>query len=94
MLESYLPTKKTGVGNLSNCSSDICCLCCPTMEFCGISTGIDELMVDGLLANICIGIVPLFCTSSLVKEVPVPIARGTDSVSLRVSCAVAPSVTP
>ena len=26
------------VGNLSNCSSDTCCLCCPTNEFCGIST--------------------------------------------------------
>ena len=52
-----------------------------------ISTGIDELMVDGLLANIGIGIVPLFCSSSLAKDVPVPSARGTDSVSLRVSCA-------
>ena len=32
--------------NLSNCSSDSCCLCCPTIRFCGISTGIDELIVD------------------------------------------------
>ena len=71
----------------SNCSSDIFCLCCPTMGFCGISTNIDELMVDGLLANISIGIVPLCCSSSLAKDVPVPIARETDSVSLRVSCA-------
>ena len=47
-----------GVGNLSNCSSDICCLCCPTIEFCGISTGNNELTVDGLLANVGIGIVP------------------------------------
>ena len=46
-----------GVRNLSNWSSDICCLCCPTMEFCGISTGNVELMVDGLLANVGIGIV-------------------------------------
>ena len=30
---------------------------------------------------------PYFCSSSLAMEVPVPIARGTDSVSLRVSCA-------
>ena len=42
-------------------------------------------MVDGLLANISIEIVPLFCSSPLEKEVPVPIARGTDAVSLRVS---------
>ena len=28
-----------GVGNLSNCSSDICCLCCTAIEFCGMSTG-------------------------------------------------------
>ena len=69
-------------GNLSNCISDICCLCCPTIGFCGISTGINELIVDGLLANIGIGIVPLFCSSSLAKDVPVPIARGTDSFSL------------
>ena len=38
--------------NLSNWSSDICCLCCPTIELCGISTGIKELMVGGLLANV------------------------------------------
>ena len=44
-------------------------------------------MVEGLLANIGIGIVPLFCSSSLAKEVTVPIARGTDHVCLRVSCA-------
>ena len=42
-------------------------------------------MVDGLVANVGIGIVPLFCSSSLAKEVPIPIAGGTDSVSLRVS---------
>ena len=34
------------VRNLSKCSSDICCLCCPTIEFCGISTGNDEIVVD------------------------------------------------
>ena len=28
-----------GLGNLSNCNSDICCLCCPTIDFCGKSTG-------------------------------------------------------
>ena len=48
---------------------------------CGISIGVDEIMVDCLLANIGIGIVPLFCSSSPAKVVPVPIARGTDSVS-------------
>ena len=71
-----------GVGNLSICNSDICCLCCPTMGFCGNSS-ISELMADGLLANVGIGIVPLFCSSSLAKEVPVPIACGTDPRSLR-----------
>ena len=70
---------------MSNRSSDICCLCCPIMGFCGISTGINELRVDGLVANIGIGFVPLFCSSSPAKEVP--IARGTDSVSLGVLCA-------
>ena len=55
------------------------------MGFCGMSTGNNELMVDGLLANIGIGIVPLCCSSSLSKEVNVPLARGTDAVSLRVS---------
>ena len=74
-----------GVGNFSNCSSDICFLCCPTIEFCGMSTSIDELMFDGLVANVGIGIVPLFCSSSLAKEVLVPVACGTDPVSLLVS---------
>ena len=41
-------------------------------------------MVDGLLANVSIGIVPLIRSSSLAKEVPVPIACGTDPVSLGV----------
>ena len=52
----------------------------PTIQFCGISTGNNELMVDGLLANVGIGIVLLCCSSSLAKEVPVPTARGTDSL--------------
>ena len=29
-----------GAGNLSNCGSDICCLCCTTLELCGNFTGI------------------------------------------------------
>ena len=49
-----------GLGNLSNCISGICCLCCPTIEFNENCTGIEELIVDGLLANVGIGIVPLF----------------------------------
>ena len=73
------------VGNLSNCNSDICCLCCPTMEFSWTSTSINELMVDGLLANVGIGSVLLFCSSSLVKEVPVPVVCGTDPVCLGVA---------
>ena len=52
--------------------------------FFGISTGIDELMVDGLLANIGIVIVPLFCSSSLAKEVPVRVARVELILSLSV----------
>ena len=49
------------------------------MDFRGNSTGIVELIVDGLPANVGIGIVPLFCLSSLAKRVPV--ACGTDTVS-------------
>ena len=74
-----------GVGNLSNCSSDICFLCCPTIEFCGMSTGINELMFDGFVANVGIEIVPLFCSSSLAKEISFPVVCGTDPVSLLVS---------
>ena len=61
-----------------------CCLCCPTIEFFGNSTGINELIVDGLLANVGIGIVSLSCLSSLVK-VPDPVACGTDPRSLCVA---------
>ena len=50
-----------------------------------MSTENNELVVDGLLANVGIGIVRQFRSSSLAKEVPVPIACGTDS-SLVVSC--------
>ena len=56
-----------GVGNLSNCNSDICCLCCPTTQFCGNSTSIVELVVNGLDAKVGIGIVPQFCPSPLVR---------------------------
>ena len=57
-LESYLQTKNDdGIGNLSNRKSDISSLCCPTIELCRISTGIEELIVGGLLANVGIGIV-------------------------------------
>ena len=34
------------------------------MEFCRNSTGIVELIVDGVLANVGIGIVSLFCVTS------------------------------
>ena len=47
--------------------------------------GVNELMVDGFLANVGIGIVPLFCSLSLAKEVLVLVACGTDSVSLGVA---------
>ena len=68
-------------GKLSICSSDICCLCCPAVEFCGVSTGNNELMVDGLLANVGIEIVPLIRSSSLATGVPVPICTGIDRVA-------------
>ena len=71
-----------GLKNLSNCSSEICCLCSPTIEFCGNSTGIKELTLDGLLANVGIGIVSLFCLSSFAKRVPVLEAWGIDLHSL------------
>ena len=61
---------------MSNCSSYICCLCCPSIGFCGISTGINELMVNGLPANVGIGIVPLLCLSSLAKEAPANVGIG------------------
>ena len=36
----------------------------------------NELRIDGLPANVGIRILPLFCLSSLVNEVPVPVACG------------------
>ena len=47
-----------------------------------MSTGINELIFDGFVANVGIGIVPLFCSASLAKEVSVPVVCGTDPVSL------------
>ena len=53
---------------------------CPAMEIWGLSTGNNELMVDGLLAKVGIGIVPLIRSSSLATGVPVtdpdPLALG------------------
>ena len=46
-----------GVGIISNWSSEICSLCWSAKEFCGISAGSEEFMVDGLPVNIGIGIV-------------------------------------
>ena len=83
-LNSNFHTKNDcGWGNLSNCGSDSCYLCCPTKELCG--SGISEFMVDGLLANIGIGILRLSCSSSIAKEVPVSIGCATDSVFLCVA---------
>ena len=61
-----------------NCSSDISCLCCPTIEFCGKSTGIVELIVDGLPAIVGIGVVPLKCLSACDLRAP---RRHTSTVS-------------
>ena len=60
----FQPENDDGVVNLSKRSSDICCLCCPTRELCGISTDIQEFMVDGLLANVGIEIVLPVSSSS------------------------------
>ena len=66
--------------------NEICRIAAPTFAvfavLCGNSTGISELIVGGLPANVGIGIVPLFCLSSLVNKVPVPVACGTDPRSL------------
>ena len=59
-----------------------------------MSTCIDELTVDCLVANVGIEIMPSFCSSSFAKEVPVPISRGTESVSLCFFCAIALGVAP
>ena len=61
-----------GFGNLSNCSSEICCLCCPAIEFCGNFTGIIELIVDGLPANVGTGFVPLFLFVISCEKSPRP----------------------
>ena len=56
IFESCLPSQKwLWIWELSNCTSYICCLCCPTIEFCGNSTRITELKVDGLPAHVGIG---------------------------------------
>ena len=65
-----------GVENLSNLSSDICCLCCPAMEFCGIFTGKKEFMVDGLLSDIGIVIVLPIRSSPLATGCPVLTCTG------------------
>ena len=46
-----------------------------------IYTSIHELMVDGLLASVGVGIVSLIRSSSLVTRVPVPMCTGTDPVA-------------
>ena len=63
-------------------AAHICCLCCPTIEFCGIFSGIVKLVVNGFVANVSIGIVPLFCFTFLGNSVPDPVACGTDPRSV------------
>ena len=70
--------------NLSNWSSDICCLCCPTIECCGILTGKKEFMVDGLPVNIGIAIVLAIISSSLSTSVPALPCTGTAPVAVGV----------
>ena len=74
VFESYFPTLVCG-----RCGEFIeLKFRCPAIEFCGISTGNNELMVDGLLAKVGIGIVPLIRSSSIATGVPVtdPVALG------------------
>ena len=52
------------------------------MQFYRNSTGTVELIVDGLLANVGIGIVSLLCLSSPMKGVSDPGACWTDPRSL------------
>ena len=61
-------------------SSDICCLYCPTTDLRNIHQKY-ELMVDGFLVNVGIGIVPLIRSSSIAKRIPVPICTGIDPVA-------------
>ena len=68
----YQTKNDCGLGNLSNCSSDICGLRCPHKEFFGNSTGVNELMVDGRLAKVGIGIVPLFLRVISWEKGPCP----------------------
>ena len=77
IFDTYFHTKKDcGSANLSNWNSDIC----PTMKLCGNSTGsIKELAVDGLVANVGIGVVPWFSVSSPVWKVFVLPFTGTAS---------------
>ena len=64
--------------NLSNWSSDICSLCCPVTEFCGISTGKKEFTVDFLHPDIGI-VVVLPIRSS-------PFATGWPCTNLHWNC--------
>ena len=63
--------KDSGLWNLSNYSSDICCLCCPVIEFHGISIDIKELANDDFLANVDTGITSSFFVISR-ERVPCP----------------------
>ena len=55
-----------------------------TIEFCGISTGLKELMVGGLRAIVGIGIVLPIRSSSLATSLPVLMSAGASPVALGV----------
>ena len=61
----------------------ICSLCCPAIEFCEISAGEKEFMVDdGLLAVIGIVVVLPIRSSPLAACRPVPTSNGVEPVAL------------
>ena len=55
-----------------------------SLEFCGISTGERELVVDGLLSDISIAVVLPIRSSSLATCIPVLPCTGTAPVALGV----------
>ena len=60
--------------------------CCTAMEFCGISAGKKEFMVDGLPAVIGIGVAPPSRSSPLATGLPAVTCTGIAPVALLMRC--------
>ena len=67
--------------NQKGCS-DICSLCCTAIEFCGISAGGKGFIVDGLPADVGIGIVLPIRSSHLATGLPALLCIGIPPVAL------------